>query len=360
MRLLRRGSLALLALSQLFAWGLAFTATESAGGVAADAIGRIATLEATVAAQEGVIHSLTRRLETLQAQVGTLAQLAGSAAVRPSEPMPKEERTEASPFERVLHDAGEASGNTTSSTRIDSSRIDTQSIRVAEVDVTSKLTVRGSPGCAVTVDGDSIRATNVTAHAVNITAGGAAVVGDVLFSDSLFVGGQADFANGIAVRDFTFRDFQQVGLNSPSTLGGSGNVDGLVPANWGTFYLHVKVDTKKQTNTMFSYFLEGYSYGSSSIISSAIAGYTYHLWDCIGQDQAVNFAGGIYELSGYCDPNDGHLVLKMTMDHYIYFMSFSYIGTKHTAASNPPKILGVFHFGGAGNSCGDGTYSCAV
>ena len=112
----------------------------------------------------------------------------------------------------------------------------------------------------------------------------------------------------------------------------------------------------------YSYHIEGYSYGGSKIISSSIGGYTYANWDCVGQTHAVNFAPGA-SLSEYCDPNDGYVVLRVSLDHYIYYFTVTYVGTGFSHG-NPPKILGVYHFGNGVNACGKSgvanQYVCAV
>ena len=103
--------------------------------------------------------------------------------------------------------------------------------------------------------------------------------------------------------------------------------------------------------------IEGYSYGGAKIISSSIGGYTYSGWTCVGQNHAINYAPGISSLTEYCDTTDGYVVLKLQMDHYIYFFSITYVGSGFSDAS-PPRILGVYKAGSSGSACGPQT--CAT
>jgi hypothetical protein len=163
--------------------------------------------------------------------------------------------------------------------------------------------------------------------------------------------------------------------------GSATNMDGEIGPNWdATFWLDLKTNLIARRGAMYSFVLQGYSYGRGQVIHSVASGYQYSAWECNGQNHEVDLAPGL-AVGQYCDPTDDRLVISLHTNAYLNYFSVSYIGSGGydnylSEELGGPKILGVFSFGkaqdgdvtAAASRCGDPTntgaqytfYDCSV
>merc|ERR1711959_189290 len=110
-----------------------------------------------------------------------------------------------------------------------------------------------------------------------------------------------------------------------------------------------------------------------SLIDSAVGGHGYRDWDCIRRSQVINLASGMEiqpfvdaerpseAAQSYCDPTDGHAVIRIRMDHYwpYFSVSCSGYGTTSPYSYQCGEIVSVNAFAlNTGSYCGDGTHTC--
>ena len=108
-------------------------------------------------------------------------------------------------------------------------------------------------------------------NAASIDASGDVIIrGKLTVLGATDLDGKTDVDGGISQDSRIFRDFDTFALNQP---GVATNVDGSVPANWGAFYLHLKTNVRRKAGFMYSFHIEGYSYGGAKIISRCVGGW---------------------------------------------------------------------------------------
>ena len=100
----------------------------------------------------------------------------------------------------------------------------------------------------------------------------------------------------------------------------------------------------------------------------------YRDWDCIRRSQVINLASGMEiqpfvdaerpseAAQSYCDPTDGHAVIRIRMDHYLFYFSVScsghdYEGSQYSFECGEIVSVNAFALN-TGSYCGDGTHTC--
>ena len=163
-------------------------------------------------------------------------------------------------------------------------------------------------------------------------------------------------ASGPTARSGIWRDFAYVPYDGNLQL-----LDraGQTVNSWhNAFFLDLKMDDKAQPeadNTMLYYHLQGYNYGSAQIIDSHYGSHPWQTFTCDSNKRAILNTGPGATLTGYCDPVDNHLVLRLSMEAYHWYIGVSFMGTRPTG--RPPKIISMHAFAAAGSTCGS-TYAC--
>eukprot|EP00750_Incisomonas_marina_P021439 INCI4402.1.p1 GENE.INCI4402.1~~INCI4402.1.p1 ORF type:complete len:430 (-),score=86.44 INCI4402.1:139-1428(-) len=81
-------------------------------------------------------------------------------------------------------------------------------------------------------------------------------------------------------------------------------------------YYNMKTSIPVQENIMYRLEILGYAYGESANIDSVTTGYTYHGWDCVNNEDHVDFGDGAIDV--YCDAASEYLVLEFYLPDWYY------------------------------------------
>jgi len=129
-------------------------------------------------------------------------------------------------------------------------------------------------------------------------------------------------ANGWVDLDSTLNVAGDVYMSSGATIAGHLEVDKTISTGYGritrdfhqfftttsgAYYYEMKTSIKAQGAVMFRLEILGYAYGASDNIDSVTTGYTYSGWDCVSNEDNVDFGYG--NIGVYCS-SDGYVVLE--------------------------------------------------